>query len=901
MNTLQELLPSLSRHPPDGCAILVLNRDTASTWKRGDLIDSAARLANGLHGRGVKPGSYVAIVAPPSPEWILACLAVLRTGATLVPVDAQFNEEVLQHVLSDSHAELILTTRDRQERIERVDLEGSPRLVLLDDDEGVEQDWRSVCSDERNEFPEVDVDEPAVLFYTSGTTGPPKGVPLSHRNLLFQIRTLTESDLTREDDRVLLPLPLHHVYPFTAGLLAPLKLGLPIVLPYSLTGPQVLRALNEGDVTVVIGVPRLYEALYSGIESQVASRGRLAKRAFNLLLAMSERLTRRLGTKAGKTFFGPIHRKTGRRLRLLTSGGSALDAGLARKLQGLGWQVATGYGLTETSPLLTIDRPGELHPGTVGRPVKDVELRIGNSDGVGDGRNNRDGEILARGPGVFNGYHNLPEKTREVLSDDGWFRTGDLGYFDESKRLHVTGRVSTMIVTEAGENIQPDSLEEAYAKSPAIREIGILQQGGRLAALVVPEPGEVGTRDADNLQQTVQEEISRIGNELPSYQRPGEVVVTRDPLPRTRLGKLRRHKLGDRFEQSSAGGEESSQQPIAPDEMSPDDRNLLEQPPAGRAWELLTEKFPDRRLTPDSALELDLGIDSLEWLNLTLELRHRVGVEFTEEAIGRMETVRDLLEEASSSSVGAGDADPLEQPEEVLSDEQKRWLEPLGSKGKAVARAQYTINRRLMRTLFGVQTLGREHLPETGPYILAPNHVSHLDPFAIGAALPPERLADLYWGGWTGAAFGNVVTRFVSRHAQVVPVDPDGGPFSSLAFAAALLKRRKNLVWFPEGERSPTGELQEFQSGIGMLIERFHPVVIPVWIEGAHSALPRGGRLPRLHRITVTFGTPIEASELLGGADEDRRPEQIAGKLRDRLVELQTPHSNERTPAEGDT
>ena len=531
--------------------------------------------------------------------------------------------------------------------------------------------------------------------------------------------------------------------------------------------------------------------------------------------------------------------------------------------------------------------------------MKDVELRIGNSDGVGDGRNNRDGEILARGPGVFDGYHNLPEKTREVLSDDGWFCTGDLGFLDESERLHVTGRASTMIVTEAGENIQPDSLEEAYAQSPAIREIGILQQGGRLAALVVPEPGKVGTRDADVLQQTVQEEVSRIGNELPSYQRPGEVVVTRDPLPRTRLGKLRRHKLGDRFEQASSGGEESSRQPIAPDEMSPDDRNLLEQPPAARAWEMLTEKFPDRRLTPDSTLELDLGIDSLEWLNLTLELRQRVGVEFTEEAIGRMETVRDLLEEASSSGTDARDVDPLEQPDEVLSAEQKRWLKPLGSKGKAVARAQFAINRGIMRTLFGVQTHGREHLPETGPYILAPNHVSHLDPFAIGAALPPERLIDLYWGGWTGAAFSNVVTRFVSRHAQVVPVDPEGGPLSSLAFAAALLKRGKNLVWFPEGERSRTGELQEFQAGIGMLIARFQPAVVPVWIEGAHSALPRGGRLPRLQRITVTFGSPIEASELLGDGTA-RQPEEIVKKLRDRLVKLQPPHSSERTPAERD-
>ena len=884
MNTLQEFVPSLSREG-DQTAVLALERDSARTWSRGELRDDAVRLANGLNSLGVAPGDHVPIVAPPSPEWIVAALAILRAGATVVPADAQLGEETLRHVLSDSNAKLIFTTRDRRERLENLGLEGNPRLMIFDTDAEDDLSWRSLSSEETAVCPEVAADDPAVLFYTSGTTGLPKGVPLSHRNLLFQLQTLKKADLVQADDRVLLPLPLHHVYPFVVGMLTPLSLGLPIVLPYSLTGPEIVRALREEDVTVVVGVPRLYEALCSGIESRVAARGRLARLSFHLLLAVSKWLSRRSGIELGKGLFAPVHRESGQQLRLLTSGGSALDADLAWKLKGLGWQVATGYGLTETSPLLTIDHPRDLRPGTAGRPIEGAEVRIDRSDDA-DGRRNGEGEILARGPGVFAGYHNLPEKSRRVLSDDGWFRTGDLGYLDEEGYLHVTGRVSTMIVTEAGENVQPDDLEEMYARSPAIREVGVLKCDGRLAALVVPEPREVSTEDADNLKDAIQAEVVRIGKELPSYQRPSDVAVSRDPLPRTRLGKLQRHKLEERFEQAAAGAGETSQQPISPDEMSPDDRNLLDQPPAARAWDMLAERFSDRRLTPDTHLELDLGIDSLEWLNLTLELRQRSGVELTEDAIGRIETVRDLLEAVASSSAGIGDVDFLEQPEEVLSDEQKSWLRPLGRTGRGIARAQYAINRGLMHLLFRLEIEGVENLPEEGPYILAPNHVSHLDPFALGAALSTERLMTIYWGGWTGAAFRNVVTRFVSRYGKIVPIDPDRGAMSSLAFAAAVLKRRQNLVWFPEGERSPSGELQEFKAGIGMLVERFRPTVVPVWIEGAYTALPRGARVPRIHRIAVTFGMPIEPDELIDGDERKRSPEQIARTLHDRVADI---------------
>jgi long-chain acyl-CoA synthetase len=266
--------------------------------------------------------------------------------------------------------------------------------------------------------------------------------------------------------------------------------------------------------------------------------------------------------RAGKWLLRPLHQQFGARLRVVASGGSPLDDELAWKLEALGWQVAIGYGLTETSPLLTINPPGKAKIGSVGRAIEHVELRIQHGDDVdGDpGTDRSPGEILARGPSVFGGYRNLPDKTDQVLTDDGWFHTGDLGFLDDDGFLYITGRKGTMIVTESGENVQPDEVENAYAKHSAIREIGVLGQDGQLVALIVPERGEVGGGD---LVQAIEQAVETQSRDLPSYQRLAEFRLTRESLPRTRLGKIQRHKLRERFRQAAEDGDDQAASPVA--------------------------------------------------------------------------------------------------------------------------------------------------------------------------------------------------------------------------------------------------------------------------------------------------------------------------------------------------
>jgi long-chain acyl-CoA synthetase len=836
----------------------------------GQIGEQVLALARGVQRR-VEPGEAVALLGSEGPAWIIAALAILRSGAVVMPLDVQLGDDTLAHVLEDSGVRWIFTTTRQRERLTRQAPQA--HLVMLDEeDEEARVSWRSLMQKDGS-LPANDSAAPAALFYTSGTTGPPKGVPLSHANLAFQLDTLARTDITHPGDRVLLPLPLHHVYPFVIGMLGPLSLGLTLVIPYALTGPQLMRAIRDGHATVIIAVPRLYRSLFDGITARVAQRGRMARALFQGLLHLSLVARKRWGVYLGRVLFRPLHAQMGGQLRVLASGGSALDPSLAWQLEALGWQVAVGYGLTETAPLLTVDPPGQLRPGTVGKAVPGVELRI-DPQAAPEGSKDGEGEILARGPNIFAGYRNQPDKTRAVLSDDGWFRSGDLGWLDADGYLHVSGRVSTLIVTEGGENIQPDELEARYAEHPAIKELGILQRNNQLAALIVPSAG-----GGDNMRARIRDAVGHIAAELPSYQRLAEFALSAKPLPRTRLGKIQRHSLEQRYEQAQAEGDQALQrEPLALEEMSAEDRNLLEHPAVRRSWEWLAQRYPKRGLTPDSHLQLELGVDSLEWLNLTLELGQRTGVELSDEAIGRIETVRDLWQELIDARGGAATlADPIEHPERVLDEKKRRWLQPRHGVVRASASTLYGLNRLLMRGLFRLRVYGREQLPEQGPMILACNHASYLDPFAVGAALPTARLHTLYWGGWTGVAFSNPLTLMGSRIVQIIPIDPEQGVRSSLALAAAVLERDQGLIWFPEGGRSPSGELQDFRRGIGMLLQRFSVPVVPVYIRGSEKALPLGRRLPRLTSIKVHFDAALDPKQLAQqGEGEDEAARIVA-------------------------
>ena len=882
-------------------AIIAFGPEGSETVSYDRLHRKIRRVAGGLTGRGVGPGDAVLLWAPNSLAWVAAWFGIAESGATAIPADNQYRPGDIAAILNHRGAKLVVTTADHMAELGETANVPEADFVLLDGDES---DPRSLHSLEWAGTPDEDsatagegglaagrdgasagADRPAPaddeqtaddasriasLLYTSGTTGTPKAVPLTHANLAANTNALLRAKLIRPQDRVCVPLPFHHTYPFTVGMLTVLGSGAVVVLPSGVSGPELTRATTEAGATALLAVPALCSALWGAIEARVAARGKRAARIFSMLLGASMTVRRTTGLSLGKLFFRPLHKAVGARLSMLGCGGAKLDGDLARKLEGIGWTVLTGYGLTETSPVVTFNHRQKRRLGAEGRPLPGVDVRIEPVSGQPHG------EILVRGPNVFAGYWNNPEATREVFTEDGWFRTGDLGWRDAAGFLYIAGRNKEVIVLPDGKNVFPDEVEAVYLTSPVLSEVAVLENEGELAALIVPDEDAFRQRGALREAEVVRDEVEDISVQLPAYKRITDYRLTRETLPRTALGKLKRHLLPDIY--SGAGARERV---AAPTELSEDDKRLIESGITAKVWRWLAERYPDEELSLDTSPQLDLKVDSLEWVTMTLEIERRFGIVLTGEAVTQILTLRDLLTQARAAP--AAEAAPSSEPESGLP-----GVEQPNAMLRALGGALLALNGLLLRTLFRLRVRGRENLPDGGAScVIAPNHVSLLDPPAIAVALPRPLLRDTHWAGWVGIMFADPLRRLVSRATRVFPVDPDRDLADAIRIGRAVLAARQSLVWFPEGRRSHTGELQRFLPGIGVLLEAAPTAsVVPTAVMGAYEAWPRHRRLPRSGRVTVVFGEPLRVDELRNRGDGDTDAERIANALQQEVARL---------------
>lgn len=573
-------------------------------------------------------------------------------------------------------------------------------------------------------------------------------------------------------------------------------------------------------------------------------------------------------------------------LQTLVSRGSALSPDLGWKFEGLGWRIGTGYGLTETSPILTLNKPGKGHLETAGQALPGVDVKIAEPSSQ-----DQQGEVLAKGPNVFSGYRNLPENTKKAFTQDGDFRTGDLGEW-QGNHLKLVGWSSSMIVLSRGENIHPDSIEEILNQCTTIQESAVLERDDKLVALIVPSTGQAAKDSQNEMTQHIKQDIQQQMPRLPSHHRLADFAMSDDPLPRTRLGKLRHHKLCYLYEQAKEEndvGDSKIKGHIPIDHMSPEDQQLLSDTQAKQAWEWISSRFHTIRLTPDSAIQMDLGVDSLEWVNLSWEIQEAIGINLDQDTISRIETVRDFLQaisEAEAAGTGLNLSRQLQDPQSLLDKSQRSWLKPLSPVEQLLSHRLLAINRWLMHSVYQVKAVGLAHLPKEKQFILIANHVSLLDPLAIASVLSQHQIQNTYWGGWTEVMFRNVCMRGISRLAHVLPIDPQKGPLSNLAMGLACLKAGHNLGWFPEGGRSPNGRLQPFQSGIGLLLEQHSVLVIPAWISGTYEAWPPHHRIPRSSRIAIEFGKPLSVQTLKNSEKGDQPHQKIVNGLHQALVNL---------------
>ncbi|HYN38324.1 MAG TPA: 1-acyl-sn-glycerol-3-phosphate acyltransferase, partial [Rhodospirillales bacterium] len=637
------------------------------------------------------------------------------------------------------------------------------------------------------------------------------------------------------------------------------------------TGPKIIRALDLAGVTTMIGVPRLYEAIVAGLEGQAKARGRLVGGLFTLLLDLAIAARRHLNLRLGRLLFPQVHARLGRRLRLLVSAGAKLDAAYIWKLEGLGFTTLSGYGLAETASAFTGNVPAARRIGSEGRPLlPDGRIRIADADATGTG------EIQLRGASIFDGYIDDDAASRNAFTDDGWFRTGDLGSVDADGYIIVSGRLKELIVLGGGKNVFPEDLEKRYGADPAFRELAVLERQGALVALVLPDLEAIRRWGNNAVEDVVRVALASVAKTLPSHERLSGFAIVRQPLPRTRLGKYQRFLLPKLYDDARSGAAPAAKP------LTDDDRALLQRPAVAAAWKVLHERFAVRGLSLDSDPQLDLGIDSLEWLSLGLELESAVGVALAEQDFADVAQVRDLLRLVDARAAAPAAATPRSA---TLAEDEARWLAPTSSAETVAGSVLYHLNRLLARLFFRLRVEGLEHLPAEPPFVIVANHVSDLDPPLVAAALPLPVMRRLYWSADRGRLFGSAFARGFCRIAHIFPVD-ERAPGSTLAMAERALARGNALIWFPESWRSPDGGLQRFLPGIGRLLSNRPVPAIPCFIRGTFEAMPRERAWPRPYPVRIVFGTPLDPAVLAAAGEGETDEARITDGLRRAVAEL---------------
>ncbi|HEU5394390.1 MAG TPA: AMP-binding protein [Candidatus Methylomirabilis sp.] len=859
-----------------------------------ELAARAAATARGLVALGLKPGDRAVLLSENRPEWGVAYLAITGAGGTAVPLDPHLSDAEIANCVRHAGAELVVTSGHFRERLAALAAQGLTASVLdLDGGPGALSLGALAERGAGALLPEVLADTPASILYTSGTTGTPKGVVLTHRNFLANAESVLGSIPPRRDDVFLSLLPLHHAFPFMANFLVPLLSGACTVFLQSLKAPDLLACMQETGVTILVGVPQLYAMLHRGLWEQIGRRPAPARAVFRLLLAASDRLLPLTGERAGRLLFRQVHRRFGGRLRIMASGGAKLDPAVAADFRRLGFQVLEGYGLTETAPVVSFNPPERPVLESIGRPLSGVEVRIGEADADGVG------EILVRGPNVMSGYYRNPEATAEALRD-GWLHTGDLGYLDARNYLFITGRAKEVIVLPSGKNIYPEEVEAHYLQSPYIKEICVVgvEAGGEagvatesLRALVLPDFDYLKAQRLSGARDAIRWDMENYSRRLPAYKRVTGFSLVKDSFPRTRLGKIQRHRVQELYRDLLA----APPSPAEPAEVPGDP--LLERPGADRILQLLTERAKGRPVRLDDNLELDLGIDSLGRVELVVALEEMFGIELPDETGSEVFTVRELLGKVLEVAAGGKVPAPTRRSpwEAILNsppDAAAQARLAAGTSGRAGVVSWFV--QHLCWLLFilfcRLRVRGRERVPVAGPFILASNHASYIDGFVIAAAVPYRFLTRLYYVGFQ-TFFQHPIMDWFARNVRVIAIDMDAYLARALQMAAHVLREGKVLCVFPEGSRSIDGTVKPFKKGTGILALGLKVPLVPVYLQGTFDVWPRGERWPRPGPVRVTFGEPASVDDLLRdpaavGADE---PERLMAALRARVAALAGP------------
>jgi long-chain acyl-CoA synthetase len=888
-------LESVEKYPDRTAAELQRSSGPVESLTYAGLRRHSESVGRWLKDSGLSHGVRCAIMAGNGPLWITAYLGIMSAGAVAVPLDTAFNPSQVNKLLWDCGAAVIFSDAQNLPVVEKAVEETLVRIVMIDGSgEGRYSNLLGLLAAGPGDFTpaEVEEDDLAVIMYTSGTTSDPKGVMLTHGNLLAEAKAVFASIDISEQDSILAVLPLFHALAQMANLLLPFAAGARVVYLEEMNTTQLMRALSERDITLFCCVPQFFYLIHDRLMQEVRRRPWPARTAFRALMAVCG-TGRRVGLNLGKLLFPKVHQQLGRKMRFLVSGGSAFDPKIGNDFQNLGFNMLQAYGLTEVSGAATFTRPRANVMGSVGQPFPGVQIKIVDPQPA-EGVPFAVGEVMIAGAIVMKGYYNRPEATAETVRD-GWLFSGDLGYLDATGNLFITGRKKEIIVTSSGKNIYPEEVENHYLRSPFIKEIcvmGLVSRPGeplaeRLHAVIVPNFDVLRERKIVNAGEVIRFDVENLSVDLPGAKRILSFDLWRDPLPRTTTRKLKRFEIQRRVLAGERDGETGG--PAVAEGPTAEEALWLDAPAVKKALNLVrTASKSKKPVLPSSNLELDLGLDSMERVELVVALERELGAHADDKVVSEVYTVRELVDAVLQGRGGGATARPaLPGWDAVLAGEpdDPRVLSALN--GSILPTFGWFLVGRFVaafaRIFFRLRVAGKENLPQKGPFILSPNHQSFLDGPVVASQIPWRLFKDMFYVG-TSEIFGHGLLNYLGRTFRLVPVDPDSNLVSAMRAGACGLKRGYNLVLYPEGERSIDGTPKKFKKGAAILSAHLNVPICPVALEGFYDAWPRSRAFPRLARLRVRFGAPIPPPAT--AEHSEATYQQITEDLRARVVEM---------------
>ena len=772
------------------------------------IYDLARQVSLFLQHNGIKKGDPVLLFAPNSPYWGVVFWGIMLHGAVAVPLNVQSTPEMIKKIAAQTESSIIFTSRflktELPENVKTYTIEFIEELVKNFDPKNFTQT-------------SIDENDLMQILYTSGTTGDPKGVLLTHKNIYSNLLGISKFfKIDGSQEKLLSILPLTHIFEQTIGFFLPFFYRAHIVYAHSYAA--IADLMQEYKITKLLAVPEFLKVLLSKIKAQVEKKGKT--KIFNKFLAFAGKVNKRW---ISKLLFYSLHKKFGGKLDTIASGGAFLDPKVEQTWNALGFTVLQGYGLTETAPVVTCNTYDERKLGSVGKVLDGVQVKISD-----------EGEVLVKGAGVFSGYFKNEEKTKEVFTQDGFFKTGDMGYLDDDGFLFLKGRQKYVIVGPGAQNVFPEDIELELNKVEGVKDscvVGLENHGGMIdihAALLLE------SKDFD--PQVI---VDMANKRLATYQRvTGFTVWPYDDFERSATRKVKKEEVIKFLRAKQDGNLKQAQ------------KETSQKSPLVKILSQVTT-VPVSHIHEQTKLIADLKIDSLTRVELLLRIEQDLRVLIDEVLITDKTTVADLEQLIK-------DKPPVKKPPKL-----KHW--PHSWWARCIRILFYPLIWLISKIFMRVKVEGLEHLKNINqPVLFMPNHISYVDPLAVFVSLPFKirkklafmAAADVLYGefkyvAWLAELLFNsvILHRKEGEHIKV-----------SLDYIGRLLDKNYSVVIFPEGKVSPDGKLQKLKKGPGLLAVEMKVLVVPVRIVDADKVVPAFKVFPRkfFGKVKIRFGKPLK-------------------------------------------